>query len=717
MRAFGQFELDSRTGELTRNGIRVRLQPLQAKLLILLTSQPGRIYSREEICEELWSGQSYGNFDQSLNFAVSQLRSALLDSAEVSRYIETIPKRGYRFVASIRESERNDQSAVLTGFNGPAYKNGHTAESKSSEIPAIARLLSAPVRNVSIHNRIRYLVLAFVLFAALASAAWWLFPLQPPRAVRYAQITTAGAIDFLVKPVSDGTRVYYVERVGGHWEARQTSLLGGESQTMPGLPHNMRVMDLSPNRATWLLGQFTSRSSQSTLWLMPVQGGVPARFGNIVSGEAVWHPDGNHIVYAQGHELWIVGIDASDPRRLVSLPGDANWLAWSPDGRRLRLTVGDHNGGVALWEMQQDGSRLHRVFPNDAPDLRECCGEWTPDGRYFIYSAGRRNAWSLWAARDSAHLLRRAPSGPFQLTGFPGNLFGAHVAGNSVFFYAGRYRDQVLSFSVTDGRLVPLSPEGFSEPEYSRDGRWIAFVDMNTGAVWKDDVVTSQRVRITPEAFNSAFPRWSPDGTTVAAVSSRIGELPSVWLFPADGSAPQKLLPGQQETSDPDWSPDGTTLVVVHAAPVPPNEESLFLVDRATGAETLVPGSAGHFFPHWSPDGRYLAAYADSEREVDLYDFTTQKWTTVARATAIGYPAWSSDSQYLYYQRTLDEGEPVVRYSVRTRRTEPVTNFTAELAGGISRCAFLGVAPNGTLLVDLTRGLSDLYRADLLLPK
>src|ERR1700677_1464042 len=102
MRAFGPSQLDSRPGELTGNGLRVRLQPQRARLLTLLTSQPGRLYTREEIYVELWSNQSYGNFEQSLNFAVSQLRAALNDSAESSLYIETIPKLGYRFVGAIQ---------------------------------------------------------------------------------------------------------------------------------------------------------------------------------------------------------------------------------------------------------------------------------------------------------------------------------------------------------------------------------------------------------------------------------------------------------------------------------------------------------------------------------------------------------------------------------------------------------------------------------------
>ena len=121
MRSFGPFQLDPRTGVLTRDGIRVRLQPQQARLLTMLTSQPGRVYRREEIYLELWSDQAHGNFDRSLNFTVSQLRTALKHSAESGPYIETIPKLGYRFVAVVQESaiyEKGTERLSSNGLNG-----------------------------------------------------------------------------------------------------------------------------------------------------------------------------------------------------------------------------------------------------------------------------------------------------------------------------------------------------------------------------------------------------------------------------------------------------------------------------------------------------------------------------------------------------------------------------------------------------------------------
>jgi DNA-binding winged helix-turn-helix (wHTH) protein len=98
---FGTFELDIRAGQLHNKGRIVRLAPQPFKLLTLLTAAPGRLVSREEIRTALWDGDTFIDFEQSVNFTVKQVREALNDDAGRAIYIETVPKRGYRFIASV----------------------------------------------------------------------------------------------------------------------------------------------------------------------------------------------------------------------------------------------------------------------------------------------------------------------------------------------------------------------------------------------------------------------------------------------------------------------------------------------------------------------------------------------------------------------------------------------------------------------------------------
>ena len=98
---FGSFELDLHTERLLKNGRLVRLQPQPFKLLRLLTSQPGKLITREEIQAALWTNDTFVDFEQGVNFAIKQVREALGDRAENSIYVETVPKRGYRFIAPV----------------------------------------------------------------------------------------------------------------------------------------------------------------------------------------------------------------------------------------------------------------------------------------------------------------------------------------------------------------------------------------------------------------------------------------------------------------------------------------------------------------------------------------------------------------------------------------------------------------------------------------
>lgn len=102
LRRFGQFELDLDAGELRREGSRVRLQPQPFKLLLLLTSRPGTLFTRNEIRAALWPDGTFVDFDQSVNFAIRQIRDALSDSADNPVYVETLPRQGYRFVAPVQ---------------------------------------------------------------------------------------------------------------------------------------------------------------------------------------------------------------------------------------------------------------------------------------------------------------------------------------------------------------------------------------------------------------------------------------------------------------------------------------------------------------------------------------------------------------------------------------------------------------------------------------
>jgi DNA-binding winged helix-turn-helix (wHTH) protein len=154
---FGEFELDVDAEELRKNGRRLKLQPQPFKLLVLLTHRSGRLVSREDIRRELWPDGTFVDFDQAVNFAIKQIRDILRDPAERPLYIETVPRRGYRFIAPV-DTPAGDTPAVRL--------DGTTVRLQKALWTNIAELRTAEARR----RRFTFIALVVVitLFAGLA---------------------------------------------------------------------------------------------------------------------------------------------------------------------------------------------------------------------------------------------------------------------------------------------------------------------------------------------------------------------------------------------------------------------------------------------------------------------------------------------------------------------------------------------------------------------
>ncbi len=168
---FGSFEVDVVSGELRRQGLKIRLQDQPFRLLVLLLDHAGEVVTREKVRETLWPAETHVDFDHSLNTAARKLREALGDSAEAPRYVETIARRGYRFIAPV---------APL-----PAVQVAHSADA------AVASLRPSPAARPSISAR-RLLILAIVIvICAAALVAYWRVPRRGPTTQSGLRLTLA----------------------------------------------------------------------------------------------------------------------------------------------------------------------------------------------------------------------------------------------------------------------------------------------------------------------------------------------------------------------------------------------------------------------------------------------------------------------------------------------------------------------------------------------
>jgi hypothetical protein len=233
---------------------------------------------------------------------------------------------------------------------------------------------------------------------AVAALFWFTRPLPPPRITATVRITNDG------RPkgwplLTDGSRVFFNSGPGGG-EAGQVSVEGGESIALPLPVRNAQLVDVSPDRKEWLLCKGFAYQPFCELWAAPLLGGSARRLGGLGAqiGAAAWSPDGQQVVYAANGELHIARSDGTEVRKLATFSGAAIWVRWSPDGSRVRFSVVSvGTGHTSLWEARSDGNRAYPLLPGWNPSSAACCGNWTPDGKYFVFTADA----NVWAPREN----------------------------------------------------------------------------------------------------------------------------------------------------------------------------------------------------------------------------------------------------------------------------------------------------------------------------
>jgi Tol biopolymer transport system component len=529
----------------------------------------------------------------------------------------------------------------------------------------------------------------------------------PPQfhVTQVTRLTTAGHVDPWGRLASDGSRLFFLERDGDHWNDRQISVAGGESMAFGPTGRNIRFHAVSPDQSEILFSPFLARLPDLPLWSMPLIGGSPRRVGNILANGAAFSPDGAGIAFTTSNGVFVANRDGSGVRQVAAVL-DCWDIAWSPDGKILRF----HAHGPRLWQVTPTGQDLHLFLP--AWTAWE--GRWTADGSYYIFTASKDGHTALWALRESSSLPWMHPV-PVQLT-FPPLFIGGGLPsrdGHAIYAMGGLSEQiDVVDYDPATHQFKPVMPGfGIKEVAYSPDRQWVFYNDWNH--LWRSRLDGSDRLQLAgaPLLPGPHFARWSPDSKQIL-FNSPIGDKPEIYLVSVEGGAPQKLLPPSLPGRGAAWSPDGQTIsfaVVKGVGEAEPAEPGVYFFDVARGRSTRIPGSDGVSGSAWSPDGRFLAAQAADDSMMKLLDLRTHHWTVVAHSNAISFPVWSPDST-LYFQDLLEPGEPVYRFQPGSSGPQRVFSFEDVLQGsGAIRCAFQGFAPDGSVLVQVSRGGGDVY--------
>jgi len=575
----------------------------------------------------------------------------------------------------------------------------------------------------------KWTALAVASAAATGATLLWLSrPLPPPRITGTLQITNDGrgnGAPFL----TDGTRLLF--NLAG--ESRQVSVNGGESVPLSSPMQDAWIVDISPDRTEFLMyrplpgnaADWAAYRDRCELWVAPVLGGSPRRlgdltavltggFGNIAPrrlgtldahlSAAAWSPNGQQLVYAQGHELHLARRDGTEVRKLATLPGDPFLLRWSPDGRVLRVSVSSGADASSLWEVSFDDGRVRPFLPGWNPSWYTCCGNWTADGKYFVFQS-RSNIWAL---RERAGFLQRASREPIQLTTGPMAAYWPLPSpdGKRLFIAGYQSRDEFVRYDLKSGQFAPiLAGLSGTHLEFSRDERWVAYVSDSGRSLFRAAADGSQRLQLTWPPMEASLPHWSPDGNQIAFFGGPAGQPARIYVVPRDGGPARRVTNGESGSYgdlDPSWSPDGASLAF-GAIDRPMNtEEAIHVVDLKTNDVSALPGSQGMWSPRWSPDGRFIAGLSGSGlNKLVLYDLRTRKQSQLFDRGS-RWPSWSTDGEFL----TFDSDGWWWRVRMRDRKAQRIANANnMRLAGW----GWFATGPDNSLITARDAGNDEIY--------
>jgi|HubBroStandDraft_6_1064221.scaffolds.fasta_scaffold00821_3 DNA-binding winged helix-turn-helix (wHTH) protein/Tol biopolymer transport system component len=596
---FGAYELDAAHGTLRKTGISVKLHPQPLRVLLLLAESPGRIVTREQIRRYLWGDNTFVDFEGGINFCVKEIRAALGDDPEKPRYIETVPRRGYRFIAPVTSHLRVEPGAACTPSSGVTmlppssneFRPAGLTTRRDAGLHVAAR--QAGVSNLRLSKR--KLMLVPVCISALfliLSGVLWRTKLRPHSSVGLRELTqvqltanssenavTSGAIS------PDGKYLAYADPKGIHIKLIQT----GETQDVP-QPESLAGMQvnwsISPNwvrDGTRFIATADVPGQPSTIWSVPLLGGSLRKIRDNAFAGSVSR-DGSLIAFTTNlsrvgddREIWTMSPDGENARRIYAVDensGFAGHLEWSPDGSRLAYIwhhEEDDKTHFSLESRDLLGGVPSVVIPNWTFDLG-----WSPEGR-LIYSLEEPgpigescNFWGVeldgrtgqpletpnrlthWAGfcMDSSTTTADGKRLAFRKWAWHGNIYVADLEAN------GTRITSLRRFTLNEGRNYPAAwtPDSKAVIFGSyRDGQWALFKQplMTDKTEFIATVATSKNLSdYGLDDFWSSGARVSPDGTWILYLTadpengstSTVLTQTRLLRVPIAGGAPEAVL-------------------------------------------------------------------------------------------------------------------------------------------------------------------------------
>jgi Tol biopolymer transport system component/DNA-binding winged helix-turn-helix (wHTH) protein len=528
---FGIFEADLLSGELYKDGVKVSLQGQPFQVCAMLLEHAGKLVTREELRRRVWPEDTFVDFDHSLNAAIAKIRLALGDDADNPRFVETLPRRGYRFIGPV------DKPIAAPPGDPQGRSERFTAKAAGLRFWKAITLVSA------------------IMVAALVWVLWH----HPSRQTEVIERKlTANSLENGVRSAvvsRDGKFLAYSDSTGVYLKQIRT----GETHRLT-LPPNFSadVSDWFPDGSHLLVSQ-QEQPGKLSLWSVSVFGGTPRQLTNNGAGGSV-SPDGAHIAFQShgfGQEEWVMRSDGTDPVKVAS--DKSSWVGqptWSPDGNRIAYiraseAYNAREGAVEVNEWRK--ARAQTFFSDNrlGPALH-----WLPNGR-LVYTLGNEidhHGASLWTVS-------------FQQSGKPGE----------------------------SSRQITRGVGWISQVTGSEDGKILTFLRENSlssvyiGAMAPDGTHLLAHRRLTlDENENNPF-AWTPDGKAVLFNSDRNGTS-AIFKQVTDQPLAESLTASAEPLKQPRVTPDGSEILYISTPKSASLEiqSSLFAIPLGGGTPRLV---------------------------------------------------------------------------------------------------------------------------------
>jgi Tol biopolymer transport system component/DNA-binding winged helix-turn-helix (wHTH) protein len=620
---FGPYESRPRSRELYKHGLRLKVRPQPLQVLNLLLNRAGDVVSREVLREELWSAETFVDFEHSLNTAVKEIRATLGDSPLTPRYIETLPRLGYRFIAPVE---------VINGISdlvpSPAPSTSNPNENPASvaatipaDIPASEISGEGPRQN---QNRHPYLWLAVALAAAgvalAISASLWLrkteyFWRNPIADARFQTVTDFEGVEEAAAVSRDGHLVAFLSDRDRPMDVWVTQVGSGEFHNLtrgqaPEIANPLlRNLRFSPDGSLitfWGRQRNGSNSGNISVWAVPTLGGQPRPYLEGVA-ELDWSHDGSRIVYhtpGPGDPMYVSdGSGLSDRPPIFTAPAGlhAHFQLWSPDSKFIYFVQGSLPDKLDIWRITPAGGSSQRITSHAGlvtyPILL--------DRRTLVYLATDRDGSGPWLY--SMDVERRVPHrltpGPDRYTSVAASADGRRLVVTLTRPKRTLWRLQIADTPTevsAPTRVALTTGTGFSPrlgPNY------LLYVAANGAneSIWKLATGAGTELWNGQGAQILGGPALSSDGRYIAFSARQHGKT-LLCVMQSDGTNARVVADSLDLQGDPVWAPDGQSITSAandHGVP------RLFRVplDGHPPARFVQEYSLD---PAWAPDGRFV---------------------------------------------------------------------------------------------------------------